>query len=305
MQIKDISSLKPIFLFIVVFAFLHETRILFFSEQDSNLQNKETAVETKKDKLLTESIASNSLSLVRQVKDLQKEVSHFKHYKHSLHFILNLIVCGCLPVAGLTGYILYRRRKRKLQLEQIRRLQHLQELRYCESRERLEQNKQTMALLEERLHKVKQQANTEKSEKEALLEEIKILKNRNRQIEFQQNRKQLSLELLQQSEVYQFIFQNIGNADACLSAKQWKQLGEELDLTFEQFSSRLYTICPKLNETELHVCYLLKLSVPLIDIAHFTAHQKSSISTLRERLYKKIHGMPGSGKALDQFIIEF
>lgn len=303
MQIKSTSFLKPILLFILVFAFLHESRILFFSKQDKEWQDKE--VEVQKDKQLTESIASDSLSLVCQVKSLQKEVSRANHYKDSLYFIFSLIVCASLPIAGLTGYVLYRRRKRKLQLEQLSRLHHLQKLKYRKSQEQLEQNKQIIASLEEKLHKIAQQADTEKSEKEALAEEILRLRNRNKQMEFQRINKQISLELLQQSEVYQFIFRNIGNANACLSTKQWEQLGEELDLTYEQFSSRLYTICPKLNETELHVCCLLKLSVPLIDIAHFTAHQKSSISTLRERLYKKIHGTQGSGKALDQFIAEF
>lgn len=107
------------------------------------------------------------------------------------------------------------------------------------------------------------------------------------------------------SEICCYIFQNLNNNEVCLTDYQWRQLGECLDNIYNQFSIRLFILCPKVSEIELHVCYLLKLSVPLSAIAHFTAHQRNSISSLRERLYKKIHKKEGSGKMLDQFIANF
>lgn len=261
-----------------------------------------------KDSLLKQEEAKRS-SLSRQLNHLQTEIStlhqELRKKKKSINLFFNLGVCFVLPFCGLVGFIFYRRKKRKQQMERMQRIQYFQDRKYWESMEQLELNKQEITRLEERLHQTELQADAERNQTMTLQTEIERLKNQNKHIELQKVRNQVSLELLHQSEVYQFIFRNIGNVNVHLSERHWKQLGEDIDTVYEQFTSRLYAICPKLNEVELHVCYLLKLSVPLSDIAHFTAHQKNSISSLRERLYKKIHGTKGNGKALDQFILDF
>ena len=110
---------------------------------------------------------------------------------------------------------------------------------------------------------------------------------------------------LHQSAIYQLIKSQAHKPDFKLTDDQWQELQKEIDQAYNNFTARLYTKCPKLNETELHVCYLLKLKVSPTDIAHIIVRQISTVSVIRKRLYEKIHGVEGNAKQLDDFISKF
>ena len=95
------------------------------------------------------------------------------------------------------------------------------------------------------------------------------------------------------------------NPEFKLNDEQWEELKREMDVAFNNFTDRLLDIYPKLNDVELHVCYLLKLKISPTDIAHIVVRQKNTVSTIRERLYKKIYGENGTAKQFDQFIERF
>ena len=98
---------------------------------------------------------------------------------------------------------------------------------------------------------------------------------------------------------------NARNPDFKLNDAQWGDLKLEIDIVFNGFTDRLLSICPKLNDVDLRVCYLLKLGLSPTDIAHIIVRQTNTVSSIRERLYKKIHGVEGSSKQFDQFLKEF
>ena len=98
---------------------------------------------------------------------------------------------------------------------------------------------------------------------------------------------------------------NARNPNFKLNDAQWKELKREMDIAYNDFTSRLLELCPKLNETELRVCYLVKLKISPTDIAHIIVRQKNTVSTIRERLNKKLHGKEGTAKQFDQFIEQF
>ena len=110
---------------------------------------------------------------------------------------------------------------------------------------------------------------------------------------------------LHQSAIYQLIKSQAHKSDFKLTDEQWQELQIEIDRAYNHFTARLYAICPKLNKTELHVCYLLKLKVSPTDIANIIMRQVSTISSTRKRLYEKIHGVEGNAKQLDDFISKF
>lgn len=110
---------------------------------------------------------------------------------------------------------------------------------------------------------------------------------------------------LHQSAIYQQIKNQAHKPDFKLTDDQWQELQTEIDKAYNNFTARLYAKCPKLNETELHVCYLLKLKVSPTDIAHIIVRQVSTVSGIRKRLYEKIHGVEGNAKQLDDFISKF
>jgi hypothetical protein len=98
---------------------------------------------------------------------------------------------------------------------------------------------------------------------------------------------------------------NARNPDFKLNNAQWEGLKEEIDASLNGFTERLLCLNPKLNDGDIHVCYLLKLEIAPTDMAHIMVCQTNTVSSIRKRLYKKIHGVDGTPSQLDQFIKEF
>ena len=98
---------------------------------------------------------------------------------------------------------------------------------------------------------------------------------------------------------------NARNPDFKLNNAQWEGLKEEIDASLNGFTERLLCLNPKLNDGDIHVCYLLKLEIAPTDMAHIMVCQTNTVSSIRKRLYKKIHGVEGTPGQLDRFIEEF
>ena len=98
---------------------------------------------------------------------------------------------------------------------------------------------------------------------------------------------------------------NARNPDFKLNNAQWEGLKEEIDASLNGFTERLLCLNPKLNDGDIHVCFLLKLEIAPTDMAHIMVCQTNTVSSIRKRLYKKIHGVDGTPSQLDQFIKEF
>lgn len=58
-----------------------------------------------------------------------------------------------------------------------------------------------------------------------------------------------------------------------------------------------------MSELEYHTCLLIKLRIAPTDIASVLARDVSTISTLRNRLYKKVLGPNGGAKEWDEFLL--
>jgi len=98
---------------------------------------------------------------------------------------------------------------------------------------------------------------------------------------------------------------NARNPGFKLNDTQWKELKEEMDTYLNGFTERLLCLNPKLSEVDIHVCYLLKLGITPTEMAHIMVCQTNTVSTIRKRLYRKIHGVDGTPSQLDRFIEEF
>lgn len=105
--------------------------------------------------------------------------------------------------------------------------------------------------------------------------------------------------------VCQLVKTHARNPEFKLNDGQWEELEREMNVIFNDFTGRLLELCPKLSVVELRICYLVKLKVSPTDIAHIIFRQKNTVSTIRVRLYKKIHGIEGTAKQFDEFIEQF
>ena len=104
-----------------------------------------------------------------------------------------------------------------------------------------------------------------------------------------------------QSDYYSVLRGRI-DAGENLKSDDWRELERQLKIVYPNFASSLFGLYD-LSSTEWQVCMLLKLRMKPAEIASVLKKDKSSISNIRTRLYKKVFDKSGSGKDWDEFIL--
>lgn len=112
--------------------------------------------------------------------------------------------------------------------------------------------------------------------------------------------KQVEMEFFQ-SEYYLTLRRRI-EAGENIKAQEWKELDRELKVVYPNFNNSLFALY-NLSPTEYQVCMLLKIRTKPVEIAAVLNKDKSTISSIRTRLCKKVLGKEGSGKDWDEFIL--
>lgn len=102
------------------------------------------------------------------------------------------------------------------------------------------------------------------------------------------------------SEFYLSIRQRITNSERIRKA-DWKEIERQLNSTYPGFTGRLLNLYA-MSEIELQTCLLIKLDVPMSDIANVLNKSASAISSTRSRLYGKVFHEKGGAKEWDDFI---
>lgn len=221
-------------------------------------------------------------------------------HKESQFYIL---IIGLLVVIGPA--ILYSRKQKRNAQEKAKRLSILKDEQYKKSRAYIQENEKKIAELETLL----QQMEGEKSalQKELIGSQKALLVLSNQKIEMGFHEKSYLESSLRQSEIYRLFHQAAHQDDghkSISSIERWKQLQDIIDITYNNFTEQLYALYPQISEHELHVCYLIKIQIPIKDIAKLLNRSLSAISNTRVRLYKKIHGKEGKGEMLDKFVLD-
>ena len=88
-----------------------------------------------------------------------------------------------------------------------------------------------------------------------------------------------------------------------MTEAEWHQLANSIDGIYNNFTSRLLNLA-KLSETELRICYLLKINMPPSEIADILYKSKGAITLARGRMYKKLTGNNGTAEEMDSLIAE-
>ena len=87
-----------------------------------------------------------------------------------------------------------------------------------------------------------------------------------------------------------------------LSDAEWEELEQRMWPVYPGFSNKLYNLC-NMSEVEYHVCLLLKIHATPSEIANAVIKDLSSVSSIRNRLYKKVFNRNGGAKAWDDFVL--
>ena len=141
----------------------------------------------------------------------------------------------------------------------------------------------------------------QKRKEQTILLQQEKLKRLREEIKAAQIIRKSSQADLQQTEIWKKLHYIDKNGIIKMTDTDWTELTKVIEETYPNFVQRLNELCP-LSQKELQVCLLIKINVPLTQIADIVCSSKQGISSLRERLYKKFVGEKGKPKDCDNFI---
>lgn len=197
----------------------------------------------------------------------------------------------------ITGIAYYQKftKNNKILVERQCHLEKLREEYYKRSSDYIEANNLKIQALEKQLS----EATTERND---LQTEIERLQCSNKIAHIDMAKDQEAIAKVRASSIYRVIQEQImQNNGRPLKIEEWEELTKIIDEAFDNFSNKLMGYC-QLNAQEFHVCLLLKIGIKPNDISMLTARSKQSISSTRNRLFRKVFGDKGSGKDWDDFI---
>lgn len=202
----------------------------------------------------------------------------------------------CLSMTLLFIYRL-RRQKERLgrQFEALRR-------------EKQEQYERSLQYVEEnnaKLNELETLLSQEREDKKSLLQVQKeLLQVTNEQIQLRRTERELLESDLRHSDIY-MKFHSVVETESMIDEEDWNILQKELDRAYNNFTSRLYQLYSGMSLMELRICYLIKISIKVTDMAKILYRSKSSVSSARTRLYKKLTGKDGNPHELDKLVTDF
>lgn len=200
----------------------------------------------------------------------------------------------------LTCLLIYRRWVHVKENARVREevLRHSLARQRQRAKEQEEANERQIALLEERIARLK----TEKDQ-ELMIVSLQLEKQRleicNESIQNEESKHLLRVAILRKSEVYEKFHDRYSGK---IISGDWALLEELINNAYNDFTHRLKKLYPAISDTELKACMLTKIGVPANQI---TRVLKYNSSVLRPRLFRKIFNKDGSTEAFVDFIMGF
>ena len=220
-----------------------------------------------------------------------------QHEKMLLAAALIILTAAMLCV----WLVISRQQERKKFKDNEEKLKQLHKLAEQQNQTILEANKEKIKELENTL-----QDNTQKKgelEKQMAHIQVELLKWQNQGIQLSINQKELAVKALTATDAY-IRFRRVSLGEKIeIKASDWSELRSEINLTYPNFLTNLQELYPKMSLVETRICLLTKIGMPPAHIAKVLGYSRSSITTARDRLYKKIFGTDGTAEKFVDFIL--
>ena len=233
---------------------------------------------------------------------IQQERDRLERRNAEQRHLLQLLSVAMVVVLLLALLVLlvYRKHRQKAQAVQ-ERLEKEREEQARQSSLQQEENRRQLDALQQQLDEARRQDDAARAER--LQMEAEVLATENENIEARQRRKEALLKELKQTALYQRLKAPAQEGDHHMSEADWQELSTRLDEIYE-LGPRLRGLA-RLSETELRICYLLKLDVATTDIADILCRSKSAVSMAKQRMVMKLTGRRGKADMLDELIVGF
>ena len=247
---------------------------------------------------------SNEIRKIRslynyQKKEKENQLLKLENTKKQL-FIQKLVSIILMIVFSFTIIAFIWNRKKNKYIAQSKRVQIERESQYKQSMEYLNKNTEKLEIMEISLFRVKEQKDN--AQQDLIETQKKLLEKKNQQILLKHRNQHLLMSDFNTSAIYLKFHTSSNIETAKISETDWEILQQELDITYDNFTGRLYALMPQLSLLELRICYLIKSSIKVGHMAILLNRSKSTISSSRHRLYKKLTSKDGTPEEFDDFI---
>ena len=232
----------------------------------------------------------NLMDYVEESLSANKEKMKVMRQRTKLAIIVAILVLILVP---LGAYTLYAFRKRKIE----RQLQHERLKAYRgKVNDSRKKDKEELSALRERLNNSSHALTDMQRE---LLQTTERLFAKEEEMRVLRKRQQeLKITELQRSECYGKF-----HDDKFLPAlKDFVELQQVLDDTYDNFTSKLKELIPAIREEEMWVCCMIKMGMTPVRMCKVLSCKANYLSMMRKRLYKKIFHQEGSAMDFDAFI---
>ena len=245
----------------------------------------------------TEEVAKiNALYNYHRTEEMNRQLE--QRNRRQRGWLYGIVSAALLAACATAVWLRQKKHEAALQRQKIRNLEAEQ---YRRSEAYRAESRRQLAELEAQLCKAEKDKDTARRElletRHALLE-LSAAKDR-----IEQQERGLLVSQLHRSSVYAF-FHKAAHEEVRITAENWQELRAAIDAAYDDFTGRLYSLCPNLSEMELHICWLVKIQLSPKDIAQVVGRSQSAVSMARTRLYKKIHQKEGTTSDFDKFIAD-
>ena len=245
----------------------------------------------------TEEVAKiNALYNYHRTEEMNRQLE--QRNRRQRGWLYGIVSAALLAACATAVWLRQKKHEAALQRQKIRNLEAEQ---YRRSEAYRAESRRQLAELEVQLCKAEKDKDTARRElletRHALLE-LSAAKDR-----IEQQERGLLVSQLHRSSVYAF-FHKAAHEEVKITAENWQELQAAIDAAYDDFTGRLYSLCPNLSEMELHICWLIKIQLSPKDMAQVVGRSQSAVSMARTRLYKKIHQKEGTTSDFDKFITD-
>ena len=245
----------------------------------------------------TEEVAKiNALYNYHRTEEMNRQLE--QRNRRQRGWLYGIVSAALLAACATAVWLRQKKHEAALQRQKIRNLEAEQ---YRRSEAYRAESRRQLAELEAQLCKAEKDKDTARRElletRHALLE-LSAAKDR-----IEQQERGLLVSQLHRSSVYAF-FHKAAHEEIRITAENWQELRAAIDAAYDDFTGRLYSLCPNLSEMELHICWLIKIQLSPKDMAQVVGRSQSAVSMARTHLYKKIHQKEGTTSDFDKFIAD-
>ena len=240
---------------------------------------------------------SDMLSQVEKSIDVERKNAALASSQLRLAAVMSiLVVVVVIASVALLGMYLKRKRKQREQLERVRRYRLERSMK---EKQRAQQNKERIALLENELTASNQTLS--ELRQELIRNEAEMLKYKDALTAFEQKHGELLVADLADTDVYKLYHDPVAKP----TSADYHMLVEALNKAYSDFTLRLKEFYPDIRSNEMWICCMVKAGLTSKEICNISYYSYSSIGMAKVRLYGKMLGKKGSSRDFDAFIRDF